>query len=87
MPPSIEVQVEFITDAIRDAEKSGVRLIEPTVKAEREYSELCDQLAADSLFWKAEVRTLHMAFRGSKLTLRSRIIGSSVQILRANRDV
>ncbi|KAK3050594.1 hypothetical protein LTR09_008234 [Extremus antarcticus] len=54
MPPSIEVQVEFITDAIRDAEKSGVRLIEPTEEAERQYSELCDQLAENSLFWKAE---------------------------------
>lgn len=56
MPPSIEAQVEFITDAIRDAEKSGVQYIEPTEEAEREYSELCDRLAADSLFWKAEVR-------------------------------
>lgn len=55
MPPSIEVQVEFITDAIRSAEQSGVRLIEPTQEAEREYSALCDDLAADSLFWKAEV--------------------------------
>jgi cyclohexanone monooxygenase len=55
MPPSIEVQVEFITDAIRDAEKSGVRVVEATHEAEREYSDLCDQLAANSLFWKAEV--------------------------------
>ncbi len=76
MPPSIEVQVEFITDAIRDAEKSGVRLIEPTEEAERQYSELCDQLAENSLFWKAEVRSILLAF-SNKADFLLRITGKN----------
>jgi hypothetical protein len=68
MPPSIEVQVEFITSAIADAEKSGVRLVEATHEGEKEYSELCDELAANSLFWKAEVGIL-VQFNNSVLLM------------------
>ncbi len=87
MPPSIEVQVEFITDAIRDAEKSRVRSIEATAEAEREYSELCDQLAANSLFWKAEV-SLNPAIDGpqGRLTF-CRTTGSLVQIFLVRNGV
>ncbi|KAK5125016.1 hypothetical protein LTR85_001207 [Meristemomyces frigidus] len=54
IPPAIEVQVEFITEAIALAEKAGAPIIEATHEAEREWSALCEKLAANSLFWKAE---------------------------------
>ena len=50
----IEVQVEFITEAIQRAEKAGAPIVEATHQAEQEYSALCESLAANSLFWKAE---------------------------------
>jgi len=53
-PPMIEVQVEFITAAIQRAEKLNAPVIEATHEAEQEYSALCEKLAANSLFWKAE---------------------------------
>jgi cation diffusion facilitator CzcD-associated flavoprotein CzcO len=58
IPPAIEAQVEFVTDAIEMAEKAdkeSKKPIEPTHKAEREYSKLCDELASASLFWIAAV--------------------------------
>ena len=58
IPPAIEVQIDFVTEAIEDAEKAehgSKRPIEPTHEAEREYSALCDKLASTSLFWKAAV--------------------------------
>lgn len=55
IPPAVETQVEFISEAIERAEKARAPLIEATHEAEREYSALCDKLAAGSLFWKAEV--------------------------------
>ncbi|KAF2485532.1 hypothetical protein BDY17DRAFT_322366 [Neohortaea acidophila] len=54
-PPQIERQVEFISAAIEDNEKAGARVpIEATHEAERAYSAYCEELAAHSLFWKAE---------------------------------
>jgi len=54
IPPAIEAQVEFITQVIGDAEKASNPFIEATHGAEQEYSALCEKLAANSLFWKAE---------------------------------
>ena len=55
--PAIEAQIEFIGDAIEMAENAGSSKapIEATYEAERDYSELCEQLASTSLFWKAAV--------------------------------
>jgi len=53
-PPMIEVQVEFIVEAIRRAERASEPVIEATHEAERGWSALCERLAANSLFWKAE---------------------------------
>ena len=55
LPPALEAQVEFITAAIKEAEKGSKPLVEATHEAEREYSKLCEDLAKDSLFWKATV--------------------------------
>ncbi|KAK3110963.1 hypothetical protein LTR53_014227 [Teratosphaeriaceae sp. CCFEE 6253] len=62
-PPALETQVEFITAIIAQAEQEArsrtdgveaVPVIEAEAEAERAYSKLCEDLAAHSLFWKAE---------------------------------
>ncbi|KAK5705884.1 hypothetical protein LTR17_021259 [Elasticomyces elasticus] len=77
-PPAIEVQVEFVTGIIAKAERVGGAspVVEPTYEAEKEYSALCEELAKDSLFWKAQdnwifganvpgkIRTLRFFFGG-----------------------
>lgn len=55
IPPAIETQVEFITGAVEQAQMANAPIVEATHEAEREYSALCDQLAENSLFWKAAV--------------------------------
>jgi cyclohexanone monooxygenase len=54
-PPAIETQVEFVSKVVAKAGKSLDHPVEVTHEAEREYSALCEKLAANSLFWKAEV--------------------------------
>lgn len=51
---AIECQVGWISQTIDEAEKSQVRLVEATHEGEQRWSQLCEQLAAGSLFWKAE---------------------------------
>lgn len=54
-PPMIEAQIEFAADMIAAAEAEGAKkVIAATYAAERGWSELCEELAANSLFWKAE---------------------------------
>lgn len=55
LPPAIETQIDFVSDTIQLAEKERDPLIEATEEAEREWDTLCEQLASNSLFWKAEV--------------------------------
>jgi cyclohexanone monooxygenase len=83
LPPTIETQVEFITDLIEKAEKPVARssinsapvlnrdkvsavevddvtatevplIVEATSEAERQWTDLCDQLSANSLFRKTD---------------------------------
>lgn len=55
-PPAIEVQVEWITSIVREAEAASTPfpVIEATQEGQTWWSELCERLAANSLFWKAE---------------------------------
>ena len=59
-PPAIETQVEFNTRIIAEAErqakgsKDAAPVIEAEEAAEKEFSQLCEDLAASSLFWKAQ---------------------------------
>ncbi|KAK3648729.1 hypothetical protein LTR56_001002 [Elasticomyces elasticus] len=72
-PPAIEVQVEFVAGIIAKAEKVGGAspVVEPTYEAEKEYSALCEELAKDSLFWKAQDNWIFGAnIIGKKRTLR-----------------
>ena len=54
LPPSIETQVEWISDTIKYAELNGVRAIEPTPEAELEWTELCTTIANMTVFTKVE---------------------------------
>ena len=55
IPPAIESQIEFISEAVKAAGSKPMRPIEPTREAEREWSEECERLASKSLFWNAAV--------------------------------
>ena len=52
LPPSIETQVEWISDTIDFAERNGVQSIEPTPEAEAEWTDTCTQVANATLFTK-----------------------------------
>ena len=52
--PSIEVQVEFITDLIRDAGSTGAVTIEATTSAEQQWTDTCKEIAGYTLFPKAD---------------------------------
>ena len=67
LPPTIETQVEFISDVIENAESrpgkgeqeedhphSSSSVIEATHGAEEDWTELCDNLSAGSLFRKTD---------------------------------
>ena len=54
LPPSIETQVEWISETIDYAERNGVRAIEPTPEAEAEWTETCTQIANMTLFTKVD---------------------------------
>jgi cation diffusion facilitator CzcD-associated flavoprotein CzcO len=55
LPPAIEIQVDFISKMIADAEKnSGKAVVEATPQAEREWTEMCDEISKGSLFRKTD---------------------------------
>jgi cyclohexanone monooxygenase len=53
IPPVIEAQVEFISDLISRAQRTGAA-VEPTVEAESYWTATCQQIAAATLFAKTE---------------------------------
>jgi cyclohexanone monooxygenase len=53
LPPSIETQVEFITELVEQAEQRG-GLIEPTREAEDAWTRTCQEIADSTLFPKAD---------------------------------
>lgn len=54
LPPSIETQVEFITDTIAETIRAGKAEIEATPDAESQWTETCREIANATLFPKAE---------------------------------
>jgi cation diffusion facilitator CzcD-associated flavoprotein CzcO len=53
LPPSIEAQVDFIGELIGNAERTGVRTVEPTREAEEGWTTTCEDIANATLFPKA----------------------------------
>lgn len=54
LPPSIETQVEWISDCVAYAEKHGLASIEASPAAEAGWTQTCREIADDTLFSKAE---------------------------------
>lgn len=54
LPPSIETQVEWISETISTMEESGVKSVEPTVEARDAWVGTCREIADMTLFPKAE---------------------------------
>lgn len=54
LPPSIETQVELISDCIKHAEQNGVDVVEASATAERSWTNTCTELAERTLFSKGE---------------------------------
>ena len=51
---AIEAQVEWITSLIKEGQTETSPVIEATHEGEQRWSKLCEELAANSLFWRAE---------------------------------
>jgi len=69
LPPSIETQVEFITDLIAKAERSGPAVVEATAEAEDEWTATCNEIAHMTLFPKAESWIFGANIPGKKQTV------------------
>ena len=54
LPPSIETQVDFITELIRTARARGAGTVEPSAAAEDGWTATCREIAGYTLFPKAE---------------------------------
>ncbi|MDD7963724.1 flavin-containing monooxygenase [Actinomycetospora lemnae] len=54
LPPSIEAQVEWIAELVRQAEESGAAAVEPTQDAEDRWTDTCREIADATLFPKAD---------------------------------
>lgn len=54
LPPTIETQVEFISDLVKTAEAGGVTSVEATAEAETNWTAKCEELAGHTLFSKVD---------------------------------
>lgn len=54
LPPSIESQVEWISDLIKEANARAIKTVEPSAEAEARWSKVCHDIAHATLFPKCE---------------------------------
>lgn len=54
LPPSIETQVEWISDCVKHAEQNNVDVVEATPAAEQAWTATCNEVADGTLFSKGE---------------------------------
>lgn len=54
LPPSIETQVEWISDLIQEVNTKNLKTVEPTPEAEASWTKTCQDIANMTLFPKAE---------------------------------
>ena len=69
LPPSIETQVEWITDLVKHMEGTGLATVEATVDAEQAWTETCQEIANATLFPKAESWIFGANIPGKKNTV------------------
>ena len=67
--PSIETQVEFITDVVRAAESKGGAVVEATHEAEEEWTATCNEIAHMTVFPKADSWIFGANIPGKKKTV------------------
>ncbi|MCX6489441.1 MAG: NAD(P)/FAD-dependent oxidoreductase [Rhodococcus sp.] len=54
LPPSIETQVEWISDTVKYAEQNGIKAIEPTPQAVDQWGQTCTEIANMTVFTKVD---------------------------------
>jgi cation diffusion facilitator CzcD-associated flavoprotein CzcO len=69
LPPSIEAQVEWISELIKDAETGQVASVEPTAEAEEAWTRTCQEIADMTLFPKADSWIFGANIPGKKKTV------------------
>lgn len=69
LPPSIETQVEWISDCIKDLESNGGAVIEATRAAEDDWTRTCQAIADETLFSKGESWIFGANIPGKKHTV------------------
>jgi len=69
LPPSIETQVEWISQLVKDAETGQVASVEPTAEAEEAWTETCQEIADMTLFPKADSWIFGANIPGKKRTV------------------
>lgn len=69
LPPSIESQVEWISDFIQYAQEQNIESIEAPVIEEEKWSQVCADIAAQTLFPKAESWIFGANIPGKKNTV------------------
>src|SRR5699024_5901370 len=86
--PSLEVQVEWISDLIGHAERSGASTVEPTREAEDNWTATCQEVANATLFPKADSWIFGSNIPGKEKTVMFYMAGISAyrQQLSAERD-
>jgi cyclohexanone monooxygenase len=75
LPPSIETQVEWISDAIALTERNGHKTIEPKPEAQEAWVETCQSIADMTLFPKAQSWIFGANIPGKKNTVRFYMAG------------
>ncbi len=69
LPPSIETQVEWISDVIQYAQEHKIEAIEAPESEEKKWTQLCADIAAQTLFPKAESWIFGANIPGKKNTV------------------
>ena len=69
LPPSIETQVEFITDLVRETEQRGGAVVEATDEAEDDWTATCHEVAHMTLFPKMDSWIFGANIPGKKKTV------------------
>lgn len=69
LPPSIETEVEWISDTIRHMEENGFATIEPAPDAEEAWTVTCADIASHTLFPKADSWIFGANIPGKKNTI------------------
>jgi cation diffusion facilitator CzcD-associated flavoprotein CzcO len=69
LPPSIETQVDWITDLVRHAQQEGASTVEPTQAVEDAWTVTCREIADSTLFPKADSWIFGANIPGKKRTV------------------